>query len=80
MHRGFPGKIESSTVSRDNVSREIGRNSAGCMAKRTAKCMRNQVIIRFKEWTNRILEVPGGPPPRAAAARRGSPDTYPREN
>ena len=25
-HRGFPGKFESSNVSRDNVSREIGRN------------------------------------------------------
>ena len=24
-HRGFPGKFESSNVSRDNVSREIGR-------------------------------------------------------
>ena len=24
-HRGFPGKLESSNVSRDNVSREIGR-------------------------------------------------------
>ena len=25
VHRGFPGKFESSNVSRDNVSREIGR-------------------------------------------------------
>ena len=24
--RGFPGKFESSNVSRDNISREIGRN------------------------------------------------------
>ena len=26
VHRGFRGKLESSNVSRDNVSREIGRN------------------------------------------------------
>ena len=27
VHRGFPGKLESSKVSRDNVSREIGRDT-----------------------------------------------------
>ena len=27
VHRGFPGKLESSSPSRDNVSREIGRTS-----------------------------------------------------
>ena len=25
VHRGFPGRFESSNISRDNVSREIGR-------------------------------------------------------
>ena len=29
-HRGFPGKFESSNVSRDNVSTEIGRNIILC--------------------------------------------------
>ena len=29
VHRGFPGKFESSNLSRDNVSREIGRTSQG---------------------------------------------------
>ena len=27
VHRGFPGKFESSNVSRDNISREIGRTA-----------------------------------------------------
>ena len=29
VHRGFPGKLDSSNVSRDNVSREIGRTPEG---------------------------------------------------
>ena len=29
MRKGFPGKFKSSNVSRDNVSREIGRTGDG---------------------------------------------------
>ena len=29
VHRGFPGNVESANLSRDNLSREIGRNPIG---------------------------------------------------
>ena len=34
VHRGFPGKLESSNLSRDNISREIGRR---CLAPLTPR-------------------------------------------
>ena len=40
MRRGFPGKFESSSLSRDNVSRKIGRIFLEReLAKRTASSM-----------------------------------------
>ena len=46
---GFPGKLESSNVSRDNVSREIGRNPNGRL-KTIIRCddfwqLSNQAIV-----------------------------------
>ena len=42
VHRGFPGKCESSNVSRDNVSREIGRKTSGAPFKRESGRVSNQ--------------------------------------
>ena len=30
VHRGFPGKFQSSNLSRDNLGREIARNTGVC--------------------------------------------------
>ena len=43
VHRGFPGKFEASNLSRDNVSREIGRNAliANCNDRRPVHMQRH---------------------------------------
>ena len=43
MHRGFPGKFESSNVSRDNVCREIGRISAATRIRKHTTSLRRSI-------------------------------------
>ena len=61
VHRGFPGKFESSNVSRDNVSREIGRSTASfvsrafrrvkdhytCLSRLKRACVRQVVLDKW---------------------------------
>ena len=48
VHRGFPGKFESTNLSRDDLSGEIGRRRAGRQAGRRAEyTILCHIIVRY---------------------------------
>ena len=58
-HRGFPGKFESINLSRDNLSREVGRNwgflTVGLMTRHSSNKFKKQFaeflfLARLPVW------------------------------
>ena len=57
VHRGCPGKCESSNLSRDNVSREIGRSAKGA---RKSQRLSEYLLYVWKgfAWATQSLQPP----------------------